>query len=121
MVHMVRYTLTLRVTRAVLLAILFLLTSCGSHAIRIRDLLDDPARYDGEKVHVEGEVTENVGVLGYGSYRVGDRTESIMVLTGRSGAPRTGARLSVKGKFRSAFTLGEHSAAVIHEEEREAP
>lgn len=87
----------------------------------IKTLLDDPSRFDHQIVRVAGDVTKSLGVLGYGAYQVDDGTGSISVVTKEGGAPRTGARVGVEGEFRSAFTLGTESAAVIMEHQRYTP
>jgi hypothetical protein len=87
----------------------------------IKTLLDDPSRYDHQKVAVAGEVKESAGVLGYGGYRLDDGTGTILVVTSSGGAPRTGARVGVEGEFRSAFTIGSESAAAIMESKRFTP
>jgi hypothetical protein len=84
----------------------------------IRELLDDPPRYDGKTVRIAGEVKEAAGALGYGAYKVDDGTGSITVVSQGGGAPRVGARVGVEGTFRAAFTLGAQSVAVIVEKQR---
>ena len=42
-------------------------------------------------------------------------------MTKTSGAPREGAKVGVSGTFRSAFTLGTESVAVIQEDKRTTP
>jgi hypothetical protein len=95
------------------------LTSCSSHVTSIKTLMTDPSSYDGKTVQVEGAVTSNVGALGFGAYQVDDGTGTITVVTTTGGAPREGAKVAIEGKFRSGFTLGDKSAAVIMEENRQ--
>ena len=114
------------VLRALVPATLFaalLLTSCkqGVHVTDIKTLLDDPTRFDHQTVRVMGDVTKSVGVMGYGAYRLTDATGAIMVVTKVNGAPREGAKVGVEGEFRSAFTLGTETAAVIVESGRYTP
>ena len=87
----------------------------------IKTLLDDPSRFEGKTVKVAGEVERSIGVLGYGAYQLRDSTGSIPVVSKGNGAPRTGARIGVEGTFRSAFTLGDRSAAAIEEKKRYTP
>lgn len=88
----------------------------------IKELLDDPGRFDGKTVRIAGEVTQAAGALGVGAYQVNDGTGTLTVVneTG-SGAPRVGAKVAVEGTFRSAFTLGSTSLAVLVEKERKTP
>lgn len=100
-----------------------LLTGCKQdmQVTSIKTLLDDPARFDKQVVRVMGDVTQAVGILGYGAYRVDDGTGSIMIVTKANGAPRQGAKVGVEGEFRSAYTLGTETAAVIIERGRYTP
>jgi len=87
----------------------------------IKTLLDDPSRFDHQVVRVAGEVGRSLGVLGYGAYQLNDGTGTISIVSQEGGAPRTGAKVGVEGEFRSAFTLGTESAAVILEHTRYTP
>ena len=87
----------------------------------IRELLDDPSRFDGKTVRIAGEVKEAAGALGYGAYKVDDGTGSITVVSQGGGAPRVGAKVGVEGTFRSAFTLGSRTVAVLMEQRRKSP
>lgn len=99
-----------------------LATACGGNkAIRIGTLLEDPGRYDGRTVRVEGEVKESAGVLGYGAYRVSDGTGTVNVVTTQGGAPAEGARVGVQGTFRSLYTFGSNSGIAILEDRRYRP
>jgi hypothetical protein len=87
----------------------------------IRTLLDDPTRFDHQVVRIAGKVTRSAGVLGYGGYQVNDGTGTLTVVTDTGGAPRTDAEVGVEGEFRSAFTLGTESVAVLLEHRRFTP
>jgi hypothetical protein len=98
------------------------LSACKDERITpIGDLLDNPSEFEGKKVRVAGEVTDAIGVLGYGGYRLKDETGRIAVVVQGSGAPRVGARVVSEGTFRSAFTLGTESIAAIVESRRATP
>lgn len=87
----------------------------------IQSLLDDPGRYEGETVRVKGEVTRAFGALGQGAYRIDDGTGTMNVVSRELGAPREGAEVGVEGTFRSVFTFGDESGAVILEKDRFDP
>jgi DNA/RNA endonuclease YhcR with UshA esterase domain len=110
----IRVASTLVLATAALLS----LASCSGHVTSIKDLMTDPSSYDGKPVQVEGTVTSNVGALGFGAYQVDDGTGTITVVTTTGGAPKEGAKVAIEGKFRSGFTLGDKSAAVIMEDNR---
>jgi hypothetical protein len=88
----------------------------------IRELLDDPSRFDGKTVRIAGEVKESIGALGVGVYQVDDGTGTLTVVSSAgNGTPRVGAKIGVEGEFRSAFTLGSRTAAVLMEHKRRSP
>lgn len=97
---------------------LLALTACPG-AKAIQSLLDDPGQYDGKTVRIAGEVTQSIGALGLGGYQVNDGTGTLLVVTKALGStPRVGARVGVEGTFRSAYTVGSHSGAVLIEAKR---
>lgn len=102
------------------MAALFFL-SCKGTTTPIKTLLDDPGRFDGKTVRIAGEVQGSVGVLGLGAYQVNDGTGTLSIVTEGGGAPRQGAKVGVEGTFRSAYMLGNQSAAVLVEQRRYTP
>lgn len=99
---------------------LLILAGCAS-VTPIGQLLDNPARYDGKTVRIEGEVKESAGGLGVGAYQVKDETGTITVVSERAGPPRSGAKIGVKGMFQALITLGSKSLAVLREQSRSLP
>jgi len=100
---------------------LLVLAGCKGAVTPIKTLLDDPSRFDRQSVRIAGTVEESAGIMGFGGYRVNDGTGTVTVVTKQNGAPRTGAHVGVEGEFRSAFTLGTESVAVIMEKQRFTP
>ena len=109
------------VRHATLILALAGLAGCKSSATPIKTLLDDPSRFDKQTVRVAGEVTGSIGALGYGAYSLDDGTGSLAVVSQGGGVPRQGARVGVEGTFRSAYTLGTETAAVLLEKRRFTP
>jgi hypothetical protein len=99
---------------------MLLLAGCAG-VTPIGELLDNPARYDGKTVRVEGEVRESAGGLGLGAYQVRDNTGTLTVVSDKGGPPRTGSKIGVKGRFEALITLGSESLAVLREESRTTP
>ena len=93
----------------------------GGRTTRIGTLLEDPGRYDGETVRVQGRVTQAFGALGYGAYRIEDGTGTMNVVTTEGGAPSEGARVGVVGTFRAVYTFGSNSGTAIIERDRFRP
>lgn len=100
-------------------ALLFVNGCASSSSTPIKTLLDDPSRFDGKDVRIEGTVEDAVGALGLGTYEIDDGTASIRVVSD-DGAPRVGSHVGVVGTFQSAFTVGDESLAVLQEESRYA-
>ena len=103
-----------------LVGALVLLAGCVS-VTPIGKLLNDPSRYDGKTVKIEGEVRNSAGGLGVGAYEVKDNTGTLPVLSQRGDPPPTGSKIGVKGKFQALLTLGIKSLAVLKEESRFFP
>ena len=95
-----------------LLVLLAGLAACAP-TVRIRDLLDQPQRYDGRTVKVEGTVTRSAGLFGTGAYQVDDGTGSIYVIAQGQGVPREGGKTKAKGVFHSVFSLAGRTIAAI--------
>ncbi len=95
-----------------------LLAGCKGGILPIKTLLDDPSRYDGKTVRIAGTVSGAVGILGYGTYEINDGTGKLLVVARGGGAPRDSAKVGVEGEFRSAYTIGTHSGAVLLEKRR---
>lgn len=105
----------------VLLSTLSLFSAGCRGTVPIGELLADPGRYDGETVRVKGRVHETIGALGYGAYRIDDGTGRLSVVNRSGGAPAEGARVGIEGVFRSVFTFGGRSEAVLQESDRFDP
>jgi hypothetical protein len=105
---------------ASLAGVLLVLAGCAG-VTPIGELLDNPARYDGKTVRVEGEVKESAGGLGLGAYQVRDNTGTLTVVSEKGGPPRSGSKVGVKGRFEALITLGSKSLAVLREESRDIP
>ncbi len=97
--------------------VLFVLAGCAS-ITPIGQLLDNPSRYDGKTVRIEGEVQSSAGGLGVGAYEVKDESGTLTVVSDKGSPPRTGARIGVKGRFQALVTLFSKSLAVLREESR---
>lgn len=99
--------------RLLLPALLGLALGACAPTLRIRDLLDEPQRYDGRTVQVQGTVTQSAGLFGTGAYQIDDGTGSIYVIAQGQGVPRQGAKTKAKGRFESVFNLAGRTIAAI--------
>jgi hypothetical protein len=106
-----------RLPRLMPLVAALLVAGCAG-VTPIRDLLDDPSKYDGKTVQIEGEVLGSAGGLGVGAYEVKDETGRLTVVSEDRDPPRSGAQVGVKGKFQALRSLGIKSLAVLREESR---
>ena len=91
-------------------AIALIVGACNEKTTKIKDLLADPGKYDGQTVRIDG--------LGYGAYELNDGTGTLPVVTESGGAPARGAKVGVEGTFHAAYTLGVESRAVVVEKHR---
>jgi hypothetical protein len=104
---------------ALIFAAMILATAGCARTVRIGSLLDEPARYDGRTVRVEGTVTRSAGLLGVGAYEVDDGTGRITVIARGQGVPREGAMTRAKGTFQSVFNwAGTTIAAIVQPQGR---
>ncbi|HEX2249255.1 MAG TPA: hypothetical protein VHH32_02850 [Gemmatimonadales bacterium] len=106
------------VRRLPLLLLVLILAGCAG-VTPIRELLDDPSRYDGKTVRVRGEVQGSIGGLGVGAYEIKDETGTLAVVSEERDPPRSGANIGVKGKFQALLNLGFRSLSVLREEDRD--
>jgi hypothetical protein len=102
------------------LIVAMLLAGCAG-VTPIRDLLNDPSRYDGKTVRIKGEVKGSLGALGVGAYEVTDKTGTLAVVSDQADPPRAGTDIGVTGKFQALLNLGFRSLSVLREESRSYP
>jgi hypothetical protein len=92
----------MRLYLVVLLSAAFIGSACAARSVN--DVMADPGRYRNRDVNVAGEVTESLGVLGKGFFKLQDESGSLWVYTSR-GLPRKGARVSSKGTIRDLASI----------------
>ena len=78
----------------------------GCQQKKINQILRDPHRYANQEVAVVGRVVRSYSVMGHGGYEVDDGTGTLWVIS-KTGVPREGVRVGVKGTIHDAFNLGE--------------
>lgn len=76
----------------------------GCEQKTINEILADPGRYANREVAVVGTVTQSASVLGTGGYEIEDGTGKLLVVS-RTGVPRKGAKIVVKGTIRDGYDL----------------
>jgi hypothetical protein len=87
-----------------LIAVLWALAMSGCEQKTINQIKAEPQRYANHEVGIVGTVTRSYSVLGNGVYEVDDGTGKLWVVS-KTGVPREGARVGVKGTVRDAFNL----------------
>jgi hypothetical protein len=107
--------------RLLALSVLLVAFAGCKGATPIKEVLDDPGRFGTKPVRIAGTVTNSVGVLGAGAYRVQDDTGTITVVSKTNGVPREGAKVGVEGTVQSGYTLGTESLTVLMETRRYEP
>lgn len=100
------------VLAAALLAACSLLTGAS-----VKEILDNPAQYEGKSVTVTGEVVEAANLIVIKYYKLDDGTGQIVVVT-KGAVPRRGAKATATGAVHQAFSIGDESLTVIVEEPR---
>jgi hypothetical protein len=92
------------------------LVACGRFfTTSIKDVLDNPAAYEGKTVKVEGTVVDATNLLVLRFYHLEDATGRIVVVA-RKAVPLRGARVAVTGSVHQAFAIGDQNLTVILEE-----
>ncbi len=81
------------------------LTMAGCDQKTINEIKADPGRYADKEVGVVGTVTRSIGALGTGVYEIDDGTGKLWVVS-KTGLPREGAKIGVKGTIRDGYSLG---------------
>ena len=79
----------------------------GCEQKTINHILADPQRYANHEVEVVGKVARSYSVLGHGAYQVDDGTGILWVVS-KTGVPREGARVGVKGTIRLQGQCAEY-------------
>jgi hypothetical protein len=85
-------------------AVIGALMLSGCERKTINEIKANPSLYANKEVAVVGEVTRSVSVLGKGAYEVDDGTGRLCVAS-KTGVPRKGAKIAVKGTIRDAYDL----------------
>ena len=99
-----------------------LLAGCNEHTDKLGDITSNPSAFVNKDVTVAGEVTKvyelPLGIADVAAYRVNDGTGQAWVLS-RSGAPREGDKVGIKGTVRPEGRIGtEVLTNVIEEKQR---
>jgi aspartyl/asparaginyl-tRNA synthetase len=81
----------------------------------IAKILEDPRKYADQSVSVSGEVTEVFSFMVIKYFVVRDKTGQIAVVTDKT-LPRKGAQITVHGKVKEAFSLGDQQLLVLVED-----
>ena len=99
------------------LAAALLAIGCGvGAATPIREILDEPAKFDGSRVTVAGEVVDSTNLVVLKFYKVKDASGTIVVVTPRA-VPRPGARVRATGTVHQAFAIGKDQLTVLVEDQ----
>lgn len=93
-----------RLTLLALMGTVLFLMSCERKTIN--QIMADPQRYANRDVGIEGKVVKSYSVMGNGVYQVDDGTGKLWVVS-KTGVPREGARVAVKGKIRDGYNFGD--------------
>lgn len=88
----------------------------GCAPVTIGRINADPSRFQNRLVHVNGTVTNSVGLMGKGGYQIEDGTGRIIVISAK-GVPSRGSRVTVTGRVSpGAEVLGTAVGVTIRED-----
>jgi hypothetical protein len=81
------------------------LVMAGCEQTTINQIKADPGRYANKEVTIAGEVVNSYSVIGTGGYELDDGTGKLLIIA-KSGAPRKGAKVVVKGNIKDGYDMG---------------
>ena len=115
---------TLIIFAAALMLAAAFIVGCKDNTTRISKILDNPDRYLHQDVEIAGVVTKTYGIdiiiVEAGAYQVDDGSGKIWVTT-KTGTPREGAKVWVKGSVSKGVKLmGDTFGAIVREKERKS-
>lgn len=85
--------------------VLWAVAMAGCEQKTINQIKAEPQRYSNHEVGIIGTVTQSYSLLGTGAYEIDDGTGKLWVVS-KTGVPREGARVGVKGTIKDGFNLG---------------
>jgi hypothetical protein len=92
------------------------LAACGRfRTTSIKDVLENPAAYEGRSVRLEGTVVDATNLMVLKFYHLEDATGRIAVVA-RKAVPLRGARVAVAGTVHQAFAIGDQNLTVVIED-----
>ena len=90
-------------------------SSEGIFTVPIKELLDNPRKYENKVITISGNVTDVFSIMLVKTYTLSDDTGQITVVTSRI-LPMKGEKLKVRGIIKEAFSLGDMSLTVFKEQ-----
>ena len=103
----------------VLLATMLVLTACPPHE-SLAAVNRDPGRYQGREITVGGRVTESVGALGFGFFKLDDGSGTLWVYSQNFGTPAQGSKVGVVGRLdvQGLSLMGHTYGLILRETQR---
>jgi len=98
-----------------LAAALLLASTACQQRVTIGEIQDDPPRFEGKTVTVEGDVVSRLSIVLIKTYVLRDETGEITVIT-NTALPNVGSRREVVGRVETGFSLGSMQALVLVDE-----
>ncbi|MGQ9847697.1 MAG: hypothetical protein ACUVQP_09415 [Bacteroidales bacterium] len=78
-------------------------------------ILEQPAAYESEIITIKGKVVDRMSLLAFKYFVLKDNTGEIKVVTKRP-LPAVNAKITVKGKIKTAYAIGSLQEIVFVEE-----
>jgi hypothetical protein len=87
-------------------------------AVPIKDVLDDPGKYESHSVTISGQVTDRMSLVVVKYFKLQDKSGEITVITQKA-LPGIGKKVRVTGTPVQSFVIGEQQLLVFIEENQE--
>ena len=85
-------------------------------AVPIKDILDDPGKYESKPVTISGQVADRMSLVLVKYFKLQDKSGEITVIT-KKALPAIGKKVRVTGTPMQSFVLGEQQLLVFIEQE----
>ena len=87
-------------------------------AVPIKDVLDDPGKYQSKPVTISGQVVDRMSLVLVKYFKLQDKSGEITVITQKA-LPAIGKKVRVTGTPEQSFVIGKEQLLVFIEQEKE--
>jgi OB-fold nucleic acid binding domain. len=102
---------------AVIVGAVFWIYFTHVQAVSIKDVLDDPGKYESKPVTISGQVADRMSLVLVKYFKLQDKSGEITVITTKA-LPAIGKKVRVTGTPAQSFVIGEQQLLVFIEQEQ---